>query len=337
MLERLQPVAPPWDAIEWPPEVHLVLFIHRVEDVTPGVYAYLRDPAVRDEWKPRCGLNFSWEPAHPRTGEPANLFLLVPIDAGRIANRLSCDQDIAEDGFFSLAMIARFERPLGERGEWFYRRLFWECGLLGQVLYLEAEAAGARARRASAAITTTRSRPARTVRPRVAGPVSLFDGVTGRRHAADERTWLRVGNVNQLPNPKSQIPNPKSDYRSLVRPNSVRIDRASPVPSAASGAGQSSGSGEATASGLVQDPHPRRRCVRRRRMRFPPGVCGHSKLLARRGVRRETSNREHQRMLLVSRVNRDRDRPPLPPGRGRAAATSADPRPATRLSPPSPW
>jgi len=42
-------------------------------------------------------------------------------------------------------MIARFERPLNERGEWFYRRLFWECGLLGQVLYLEAEAAGARA------------------------------------------------------------------------------------------------------------------------------------------------------------------------------------------------
>jgi hypothetical protein len=25
-----------------------------------------------------------------------------------------------------------------------YRRLFWECGLIGQVLYLEAEAAGVR-------------------------------------------------------------------------------------------------------------------------------------------------------------------------------------------------
>ncbi len=145
MLERLQPVAPPWDALEWPPHVHLVLFIHRVEDVTPGVYAYLRDPVIRDEWKAAMRREFLWEPAPPRTGEPANLFLLVPIDAGRIANRLSCDQDIAEDGFFSLAMLARFEQPLRERGEWFYRRLFWECGLLGQVLYLEAEAAGARA------------------------------------------------------------------------------------------------------------------------------------------------------------------------------------------------
>jgi nitroreductase len=29
-------------------------------------------------------------------------------------------------------------------GDWMYRRLFWECGLIGQVLYLEAEAAGVR-------------------------------------------------------------------------------------------------------------------------------------------------------------------------------------------------
>jgi hypothetical protein len=42
-------------------------------------------------------------------------------------------------------MVARVESSLRERGEWFYRRLYWECGLIGQVLYLEAEAAGARA------------------------------------------------------------------------------------------------------------------------------------------------------------------------------------------------
>ena len=139
MFARLQPHAPPWDAIDWPPHVHLVLFVHRVEDVTPGVYAYLRDPAVLDEWRSSMRSEFLWEEVH------AGLFLLVPIEAGRIANRLSCDQDIAADGFLALAMLARFEQPLRERGEWFYRRLFWECGLIGQVLYLEAEAAGARA------------------------------------------------------------------------------------------------------------------------------------------------------------------------------------------------
>jgi SagB-type dehydrogenase family enzyme len=145
MLERLNPSSPPWDAIHWPAHVHLVLFIHRVEDLTPGIYAYLRDPAVLQEWKAAMRPEFIWEPVNTPAGEPTNLFLLVPIDARRIANRVSCDQDIAEDGFLALAMIARFEESIREHGEWFYRRLFWECGLIGQVLYLEAEAAGARA------------------------------------------------------------------------------------------------------------------------------------------------------------------------------------------------
>jgi len=139
MLQRLRPPAPPWDLIDWPPHVHLALFVHRVQDVTPGVYAYLRDDAVLEEWRASMRAEFLWEAVS------AGLWLLVPIDAGRLANRLSCDQDIAEDGFFSLGMIARFDEPLRTRGEWFYRRLFWECGLIGQALYLEAEAAGARA------------------------------------------------------------------------------------------------------------------------------------------------------------------------------------------------
>ena len=149
MLARLHPGAPPFDAIDWPTQVHLVLFIHRVRDMTPGIYAYVRDPAVVGEWKAAMRVEFLWEPI-PRTSEagtvePACLYLLVPIEGGPIANRLSCDQDIAEDGFFAVAMISRFGAPLREHGEWFYRRLFWECGLIGQVLYLEAEAAGARA------------------------------------------------------------------------------------------------------------------------------------------------------------------------------------------------
>ena len=49
MLARTRPIAPPWDAITWPPQIHLLLFVHRVDGLTPGVYAYLRDPSVRDE------------------------------------------------------------------------------------------------------------------------------------------------------------------------------------------------------------------------------------------------------------------------------------------------
>ena len=41
-------------------------------------------------------------------------------------------------------MIAEYEAPMKRYGPWFYPRLFWEAGVIGQVLYLEAEAAGIR-------------------------------------------------------------------------------------------------------------------------------------------------------------------------------------------------
>ena len=144
MLGRLQPGAPPWDAVDWPPQVHLAMFVHRVQDVAPGLYAYLRDSEALARWKSAMRPEFLWERIND-SHDPNGLFLLVPIDCTHAANRVSCDQEIAEDGFFSLGMIARLEASLGERGDAFYRRLFWECGIIGQILYLEAEAAGARA------------------------------------------------------------------------------------------------------------------------------------------------------------------------------------------------
>src|SRR5205823_1198554 len=60
------------------------------------------------------------------------------------ATHVSCFQGIAGDSAFSLGMVADFARTLEEDGAWVYRRLFWETGLIGQVLYLEAEAAGVR-------------------------------------------------------------------------------------------------------------------------------------------------------------------------------------------------
>ena len=148
MLQRVRPHGPPWDAAGWSPAVHLILFVHRVEGLVPGMYAFLRDPSVEAELRAAMRPEFLWEAtATPgaMVGEGLHdLRLLVPTDVTWAANRLSCDQDIAAEGFFSLGMLARFEATLSDHGDSAYRRLFWECGLIGQVLYLEAEAAGVR-------------------------------------------------------------------------------------------------------------------------------------------------------------------------------------------------
>jgi len=141
MLGRLRPSAPPWDALWWGSQAHLILFLHRVDGVLPGVYAYVREPGAVDSLRVSLRPDFLWE-AVPGTD---GLYLLAPFDCRGIARRLSCDQAIASDGFLAAAMLVPLPAALQERGPWAYRHLFWECGLLGQVLYLEAEAAGGRA------------------------------------------------------------------------------------------------------------------------------------------------------------------------------------------------
>ena len=131
----------PWDSWPWTPQVHLVWFVHRVEGVAPGIYLQLRDPSALAGLRAGFREDVLWEPA---LGLDA-FFLLVPLDCRSLARRLSCDQDIASDGYVGMAMLARMEPALREFGPWFYRHLFWECGMVGQVLYLEAEAAGGRA------------------------------------------------------------------------------------------------------------------------------------------------------------------------------------------------
>ena len=145
MLARTlpRPVAAPFAMLPWPPRVHLALFIHRVTGLAPGLYFLVRDAAQVDALAAVLKPGFAWEAP---TGCPPELplYRLASGDTRAIARRISCGQDIAADGCFSLGMLAEFERPLNEHGAWIYPRLFWECGMIGQVLYLEAEAAGVR-------------------------------------------------------------------------------------------------------------------------------------------------------------------------------------------------
>jgi SagB-type dehydrogenase family enzyme len=134
----------PWDALPWDPAIHLGLFVHRVEGLVPGLYMLVRDPAKADQLRTAMHEQFAWT-APPGCPADLPLYLLEEGSAQRLATQVSCFQEIAGDGAFSLGMIAEYQASLFAHGPWFYRRLFWETGVIGQVLYLEAEAAGVRA------------------------------------------------------------------------------------------------------------------------------------------------------------------------------------------------
>ncbi|XP_052733820.1 uncharacterized protein LOC128196541 isoform X2 [Vigna angularis] len=106
-----------------------------------GLYFLVRNKNHFDELKKAMLPDFLWTKPE---GFPDELLLyeLLRSDCRQLAKQLSCHQDIASDGCFSLAMLARMEPTLCEKNVWMYPRLFWETELLGQVLYLEAHAIG---------------------------------------------------------------------------------------------------------------------------------------------------------------------------------------------------
>ncbi len=64
MLSRVLPGAStPWHSLWWTPRVHLAIFVHRVEQVPPGLYLLMRDPRAFDRLRAACRPDFLWEAA----------------------------------------------------------------------------------------------------------------------------------------------------------------------------------------------------------------------------------------------------------------------------------
>ena len=141
LLDRTIPRAgnPPFESMTDPTRISLVLFVHRIQGVPPGLYMFIRHPAHLEALQAMTYKRFVWEPAHPELP----LYLLEQGDYRAEAIDLSCRQEIGGFSTFSLGMLARFTPEVSDT-PWVYRHLFWEAGMVGQVLYLESEAWGVR-------------------------------------------------------------------------------------------------------------------------------------------------------------------------------------------------
>ncbi len=140
LMSALQPSAkPPFTAWNRFPQVNPVVFVHRVAGLPAGIYLLVRNPEDLPELKACLSGEFVWKKFEP----VRDLYLLATGNIKQTARIVSCHQPIAGDSYFSLGMLTRFDANV-KAEPWRYRRLFWECGLLGQILYLEAEAAGCR-------------------------------------------------------------------------------------------------------------------------------------------------------------------------------------------------
>lgn len=137
-LTQLQKTLPtqsvPFSVLPQAAQVNLLLFIHNVQGIDSGLYVWVRNTKHLQDLKSAMHSNFEWQQCYP--DKP--LYLLKKGNYRRVAKALSCEQDIAADSAYSLGMLARFEESLDYSASQ-YPLLFWETGLIGQVLYLAAE------------------------------------------------------------------------------------------------------------------------------------------------------------------------------------------------------
>jgi SagB-type dehydrogenase family enzyme len=139
----------PYPAQEAPSRIHFLLFVLRVDGLPSGLYLLPRTPAAAVELPAALGARFA-EQRMVSTFDadcPDHLGLILLAEMGlqelqRTARSLSCHQDIAATSAFSLGMLGEFAEATADAHG--YRTLLREAGLVGQVLYLEAEAAGVR-------------------------------------------------------------------------------------------------------------------------------------------------------------------------------------------------
>ncbi len=141
LISRLMPeqVETPFNLLISAARVQLIFFVHRVEGIKPGVYCLVRDSEILTELKQLMNEQFVWQKLKT-CSEKLPLFCLLEGDAKLLSQKLSCQQEIASDGCFSMVMLSQFKKTLQNTGAWLYPQLYWECGMIGQVLYLEAEA-----------------------------------------------------------------------------------------------------------------------------------------------------------------------------------------------------
>ncbi len=118
------------------PDVNFFIFVNRIEGLERGLYAYIRNPNTIPSLQSSMRESFIWE------DQKDHLYLLQEGDFRGVAQRISCNQEIAKEGAFSFGMVCDFSSSLEKHGSIGYKNLYHQCGAIGQMLYLEATSLG---------------------------------------------------------------------------------------------------------------------------------------------------------------------------------------------------
>jgi hypothetical protein len=92
-------------------KINFLVFVNRVDGIASGLYFFKRDEN--------------------------KLTLIEKEDFSKIAKIVNCNQDLGENSAFALSMVIDKKEI---KSDYHYKMAMFEAGMIGQILYLEAEA-----------------------------------------------------------------------------------------------------------------------------------------------------------------------------------------------------
>ncbi|WP_432698460.1 nitroreductase family protein [Marinobacterium sp. YM272] len=137
----LRPLMPGLSRMQLEPVgVHLLLFVHNVEELEPGLYLMPRSESGDALLRSVCTRWPALQEVYP--APELRLLKLKTANTRKAAAQLCCNQMIAASSAVTLMMLAEFDAPLQHQGLTAYQQLYREAGMLGQNLYLASSALG---------------------------------------------------------------------------------------------------------------------------------------------------------------------------------------------------
>ena len=112
----------------------VAVFVHRVDGLVSGQYVLIRDPSFAHKLEHEILKVEEW------TQVTESLFLIKQGNMQHDAKTVSCDQDIAGQGVFTIGAFANVTNVI--EGGHQYRRMYWEAGAIGHMLYLDSTGIG---------------------------------------------------------------------------------------------------------------------------------------------------------------------------------------------------
>ncbi len=141
ILDALLPrAAPPLDFWPWPARIHPLLLVHRIDGLEPGLYILPRNVSSEAFLQASLSPSFAWASV-PEAPPHMPIRCLYRGDLRKLSHLLCCHQAIAADSHFAVIFLAEYASSI-RAAAYHYPLLFFEAGLLGHLLYMEAEMHG---------------------------------------------------------------------------------------------------------------------------------------------------------------------------------------------------